>query len=115
MPQPPQYIRITDFSTDEANSLTGRSTVRTANLDTELDNAKLTLDQIVTNMGLIQRDDGKLLDQVVSQASLSSAVTALFVAIGTTPRGAWLTATSYAYRDIIETGSPIAPDRKSVV
>ena len=109
MPQPPQYIRITDFSTDEANSLSGRSTVRTANLDTELDNVKLTLDQLNTNIGLIQRDDGKLLDQVVSQASLSSAVTALFVAIGANPRGAWLTATVYAFKDIIETGSPIAP------
>ena len=109
MPQPPQYTRITDFSTDEANNLTGRSTVRTPNLDTELDNVKLTLDQLLTNIGLIQRDDGKLLDGVVTQASLSSAVTALFVAIGANPRGAWLTATVYAVKDIIETGAPIAP------
>ena len=108
MPQPPQYIRITDFSTDEANNLTGRSTVRTPNLDTELDNVKLTLDQILTNIGLIQRDDGKLLDGIVTQASLSSAVTALFVAIGANPRGAWLTAIAYAKNDIIETGVPIA-------
>ena len=109
MPQPPQYTRITDFSTDEANNLTGRSTVRTPNLDTELDNVKLTLDQILTNIGLIQRDDGKLLDGVVTQASLSSAVTALFVAIGANPRGAWLTSTVYAVKDIIETGSPVTP------
>ena len=109
MPQPPQYTRITSFSADEANNLAGRSTVRTVNLNTEFDNAKLTLDQLVTNSGLIQRDDGKLLDGVVSQASLSSAVTALFISIGANPRGAWLTATVYAFRDIIETGAPVAP------
>ena len=109
MPQPPQYTRITSFSADEANNLAGRSTVRTVNLNTEFDNAKLTLDQLVTNSGLIQRDDGKLLDGVVTQASLSVAVTALFVSIGANPRGAWLTATSYAVKDIIETGAPIAP------
>ena len=109
MPQPPQYLRITDFSTDEANNLTGRSTVRTPNLDTEFDNVKLTLDQLLTNIGLIQRDDGKLLDGIVTQASLSSTVTALFVAIGANPRGAWLTGTLYAAKDIIETGAPVAP------
>ena len=109
MPQPPQYTRITSFSADEANNLTGRSTVRTTNLNTEFDNAKLTLDQLVTNAGLIQRDDGKLLDGVVTQASLSVAVTALFVAAGANPRGAWLTVTAYAVKDIIETGAPIAP------
>ena len=109
MPQPPQYTRITSFSADEANNLTGRSTVRTTNLNTEFDNAKLTLDQILTNLGLIQRDDGKLLDGIVTLASLSSAVTALFVAGGGNPRGAWLTATAYAFKDIIETGAPVVP------
>ena len=109
MPQPPQYLRITDFSNDEANSLSGRSTVRTPNLDTEFDNLKLTLDQLLTNIGLLQRDDGKLLDGIVTQASLSSAVTALFVAIGANPRGAWLTVTVYAKNDIIETGAPVVP------
>ena len=62
----------------------------------------------MTNIGLIQRDDGKLLDGIVTQASLSVAVTALFVAIGANPRGAWLTVTAYAVKDIIETGAPIA-------
>ena len=109
MPQPPQYTRITSFSADEANNLAGRSTVRTVNLNTEFDNAKLTLDQLVTNIGLIQRDDGKLLDGIVTQASLSVSVTALLIAAGANPRGAWLTATSYAVKDIIETGAPLAP------
>lgn len=109
MTQPAQYTPTTDFSQDEANSVSGRSNVRTAQLDTEFINIQTSINQLVTNIGLLQRDDGALLDGIVTMQALSAAVTALFVSIGANPRGAWVTATAYAVKDIIETGSPLAP------
>jgi hypothetical protein len=71
MSQPPPYNITTDFSQDEANNSGGRSTVRTANLDAEFANIELTLDAILGNLVLIQRDDGKLQDEVVEFFNLS--------------------------------------------
>lgn len=107
--QPAQYTPTTDFSQDEASSVSGRSGVRTPQLDTEFINIQTSINQLVTNNGLLQRDDGALLDGIVTLQALSAAVTALFVSIGANPRGAWVTATAYAVKDIIETGSPLAP------
>ena len=57
MPNPPAYNQITDFSNDEGNNVSGRSTVRTSNLDTEFINIEATLDQIVTNLALAQSSE----------------------------------------------------------
>lgn len=105
--QPPAYNITTDFSNDEASALAGRSTVRTANLDTEFANVKLTLDALLTNIALLQRDDGALHDAIVTTDSLSANVKTLFGAGGITPRGAWVTATAYAVRDVVETLVPL--------
>lgn len=109
MAQPTQYSPTTDFSQDEANNLAGRSTVRTAQLDAELAAIALTAQNLITNIGLLQRDDGKLKDSIVEMYALSAGVLALFYAEGSAPRGLWLTATAYAVKDIIETGSPLTP------
>ena len=47
MPSPPAYNQTTDFSNDEAGAVAGRSTVRTANLDTELVNIEATLTKLL--------------------------------------------------------------------
>ena len=62
MSQPTPYTVQTSFNQDEVNGAGGRSTVKTASLDTEFDNLKTTLDEILTNLALLQRDDGKIKD-----------------------------------------------------
>lgn len=109
MAQPTPYVPVTDFSNDEATNLSGRSTVRTAQLDAELAAISLTATQFLTNLALLQRDDGKLKDSIIETYMLSATILAMFVSIGAGPRGAWLTATSYVVRDIVETGSPLTP------
>jgi hypothetical protein len=106
MSQPPQYTPATNFQQEETNAVAGRSTLRNAMLDAELAALRLSVNALVTNIALIQRDDGQLRDTVVTIASLSSAVSLLIAAGGFTPRGTWLTATVYAFKDIVETGSP---------
>ncbi len=101
MAQPTPYVRATDFSSEEASAVGGRSTVRTAALDAELDALGLTANETRVNIGLIQRDDGKVKDGVVELHTLAGDTRALLAAGQGLPRGAWLTATAYALRDIV--------------
>ncbi len=103
MAQPQPYTPTASFEGDEANAVSGRSTVRTGALDTELANIQTSLNQAITNLGLIQRDDGALRDLIVDIGSLSSAVLLLMGSAGFTisnPLG-WLTATTYAARAVV--------------
>jgi hypothetical protein len=101
MAQPTPYSLATDFSAEEANNQTGRSTVRTTALDAELAAIEVTLDQLCTNIGLIQRDDGQIRDGMVKIHTLGDDVRVLFSLYGATVRGAWLTATSYVKADVV--------------
>lgn len=101
MTQPTPYSRSTAFADEESSNVGGRSTVRTGRVDAEFDAIALTFAQTLANLALIQRDDTKLKDNVVELHTLSSAVLALLTTYGATPRGAWVTATSYAYKDLV--------------
>ncbi len=101
MAQAPKYERQADFSDDEARSVTGRSTVRTAALDAELDAIQATVNALRSNLALLQRDDGRLGDGVVEPHTLSTAIKAL-IGGGWNPRGAWQQSTSYAIKDFVE-------------
>ena len=103
MAQAPKYERQADFSDDEARSVTGRSTVRTAALDAELDAIQATVNALRSNLALLQRDDGRLMDGAVEQHTLSATVKAL-IGGGWNPRGSWQQNTPYAARDVVETG-----------
>ena len=108
MAQPTAYTPATDFSTDEANAVSGRSTVRTANLDTEFSALKTTTDQIRTNLAILQRDDTKMRDQVVELHTLSASVLALINSNGWTKNAAgypWLTATTYVVGNFVTNGN----------
>jgi hypothetical protein len=105
MSQPPDYTITTDFSEEEADGVSGRSTLRNAALDAELANIAISINALVTNIGLLQRDDGQLQDGIVSLASLSAAVLAFLTAAGGTIRGPWLTATAYAVKDVVTEGT----------
>lgn len=99
MSQPTPYTPTTDFSQQEANNASGRSTVNTAALDAEFANIESTLDSVVSNIGIIQRDDGYLADSIVTVPALSRDVLSLLG--GFVNRGDWLTATAYAVNDLV--------------
>ena len=74
MPQPPAYTIANDFSADESNAVSGRSTVETASLDTEFINIKSFIDQMRTNIALVQADDGTIKDDAVDLPTLADDV-----------------------------------------
>lgn len=95
MAQPVPFTIGTDFSEEEANAVAGRSTVRTPALDALFDSLKATTDQILTNIALIQRDDGALLDGIVRIHTLSSEVLALMASTEWYVYGAWQTGVAF--------------------
>lgn len=100
-----QYQVQTDFSQDEAAQVSGRSTLRTAQLDAELSGVETSITSLITALSMIQRDDGDLLDAVVLIQSLSSEVLALMGSAGFNVRGPWITATAYAVKDLVKSGT----------
>lgn len=103
MTQPTNYTPTTDFSQQEAINASGRSTVNTSALDTEFANIETTLDGLVANIALIQRDDGRLADLTVETRCLSQDVLTLMG--GFNLRGLWADATAYAVNDICSSGA----------
>lgn len=100
MAQPPAYVQETDFSDEEATNVSGRSTVRTAAIDTEFAAIESTLAMVLANLSALQRDDGALRDTIVEPHTLSASVIAM-MNTSVTPRGAWATATSYLALDLV--------------
>ena len=103
MPAPPPYDRQANF-VEYAAAHTSEP-YNPADHDAEFDAIEQTLDQLLVNIALIQRDDGQLRNQVVGLDSLSPAVSALITASGGTIRGAWLTGTAYAIKDVVTQGT----------
>lgn len=101
MTQPTQYTRSTEFAEEERNNTGGRSTVRTAQIDAELDAVGLTANETATNLGLIQRDDGEIRDAMVKLHTLAPDVLKIMALRTGSVRGAWLTATAYAVWDLV--------------
>lgn len=107
MTQPTGYTRSEDFSQEETDRLAGRSTVSTAGLDAELDAIAVSINETITALGRIQRDDGELNDLTVDVYHLRASVLALMGSAGFTvhnPVG-WLTATVYPARDMVTNGT----------
>lgn len=101
MAQPTPYNATTNFTVYAAANPNG--TYPPALFDAEFANIEETLDDICTNLVLIQRDDGALKNAIVTLDSLSSNV--LNFMSGSTSawvlEGAWLTATAYAVYDVV--------------
>ena len=98
--QPTPYNPAVDFSEEEALAVAGRSSVRTAQLDAELQAIATSINQIRANLAILQRDDELLRDQVVKAHTLDTDVLAL-IATACTPRGDWATETNYGIGDIV--------------
>lgn len=99
--QPTPYSPSANFAQDEANGVGGRSTVKTSSLDAQFSALSTTLGQVLSNLALIQRDDGALLDAVVRVHTLSSDVLTLMASTTFTVRGAWVGGTAYAKGDVV--------------
>lgn len=105
MSQAPKYTRTTGFAADERGNVGGRSTVRTAQVDAELDAISDSINALQANQSLNQRDDGEIRDGRVKIPALASEVLALLISYGANPRGAWLTGTSYDLKDLVTQSS----------
>ncbi len=102
MAQPPTYTRqynFNDYSTSNPSTPHLGSKI-----DLELDTAKTTLDALKSNLGVIQRDDGKLRNLSVHTEALSNAVLTLIKATenGYGVKGSWAASTAYAVGDLVE-------------
>jgi len=96
MAQPTPYIRQNDFSQDEANNVSGRSTVLTAGVDAELDAVATTLAEVLANLVLVQRDDGALMNLSVGLDQLKTEVTT-----GLNVATSWATTMQYVPRNAV--------------
>ncbi len=105
MAQPTAYSRLYNFVT-YALAHTSQP-YNAAQHDAELDAAETTLDGILANLLLIQRDDGLLKNASVHPDALSTATKALIGAgesgqLNWTPRGTWATSTAYIVGDVVQ-------------
>lgn len=104
MAQAPTYTPATSFYDDARNNAGGRDTVRTDRLDAELDAIEITTDALCANLELIQRDDGKLRDQIVEPYTLSPTTLAFIQGSRFNPRGMWAAGVLYLVGDLIQEG-----------
>jgi hypothetical protein len=74
MSQPTDYIVTTDFSAQESAGTVGLNSVDTTKVDAEFDNIETTISQILTNLALIQADDGTPKDDWVDLPALADDV-----------------------------------------
>jgi hypothetical protein len=99
MAQPRAYSRTTtfnDFSTTNPSDPHSGS-----NLDTEFVELKQNTDDLNANIALLQRDDGKLLNEAVHKDAFDQDSLALIGLSGYTVRGTWAATTVYASGDIV--------------
>lgn len=104
MAQAPTYTPATSFYDDARNNAGGRDAVRTDRLDAELDAIEITTDALCANLELIQRDDGKLRDQIVEPYTLSATTLAFIQGSRFSPRGMWAAGVAYLVGDLIQEG-----------
>lgn len=95
MAQPSVYNRLTSFSNYQAahpsDPLPGTS------VDGEFNAVKVTVDEVLTNLALIQRDDGALANDSVGRDQITAEVE-----VGFNAPEVWVTATDYdAFSDVV--------------
>lgn len=89
MAQPTPYNPSTDFSDSYGSS-------QDSDLDVEFENIEQTLDETLTNLALIQRDDGVLRNESVGRDQLKTEVVA-----GINTPADWAASTDYSVRDSV--------------
>lgn len=100
MAQPNRYEPQAGFAEQTRNNVPGRSPINARALDDELSGISQSINGIVGNLELIQRDDGSLKDATVHLHALGESVLNLMG--GFNLRGEWQANTSYAEKDIVD-------------
>jgi len=98
MAQPRDYTRQYNFKDFQATSPS--SPLPGTEVDAELNSVKLTLDDLNVNIAKVQRDDGKLGNATVHKDAFDQGALAVINSTFT-PRGIWVTATSYVVNDAV--------------
>lgn len=99
MSQPTPYVRASNFANQQA--VTPSAPLRGDMVDLELNLVKVSLDETQANLALIQRDDGAIKNQSIGFDQLKAELDGF----GFNPPSEWLTATNYAARDTVFSGS----------
>jgi hypothetical protein len=99
MTQPTPYERLYNFT--DWQTVNPTKPLPATQMDAELNAVKQTSDQTRLNLALIQRDDGKLVNQVVNPESLSAGTLAMIAQGEYVPRGDWITARAYIRGDVV--------------
>jgi hypothetical protein len=103
MAQPPLYSRQYSFSAFQTQNPS--SPLPAQQVDIELNAVRASLNAAIGNIGLLQRDDGRLANNSVAMESIQPAVR-LLLGAGWTPRGAWAPNTAYVVGNVVsEAGS----------
>lgn len=87
------YTPLSNFSQDESHNVSGRSSLKTASVDTEFTNIATSINALNNNIKILQRSDGQLTNGIVSMSSLSNTVK---YALGNNPDTAELLAQAVA-------------------
>lgn len=99
MAQPTPYSRRYNFTNYQ--TVNPAAPLPAAQLDLELSSVKLTLDQILANLRLIQRDDTAVANQSIGYDQLKAELNGF----GFNPPATWVTAHQYIVRDTVFEGS----------
>lgn len=112
MAQPPAYARQYDFTGFSASYPSDQHPG--VSFDAEFNAIRTSLNLAITNLGLIQRDDGNLKNALVTMDTLANDVLT-FIGSGDswTPRGDWATTTNYEVGDIVTDDSVSASGEKA--
>jgi microcystin-dependent protein len=94
MAPPTRYTRQFNFTNQQA--LTPTAPLQADKVDAELNALVVTTDQVITNLSLIQRDDGELANGSVGPDQLASSVS-----VGMDPPEAWAAAQAYTTTSIV--------------
>ena len=103
MAQPPSYNRGYDFSSFQTNN--PDEALPATQLESEFDAIKTTIDAILVNLAILQRDDTALANQIVTPETFSQDALVLAKVSEFGIRGDWATGTVYAINDIVNYNS----------
>lgn len=98
---PSPYSRQANFVSYEASNPT--TPKRGVDLDAEFNALRTTVNAVLNRLNEIQRDDGGIGNRVVHPDAFTSDAL-LLLGAGINPRGSWVTATGYTYRDLVNQG-----------
>ncbi len=103
MAQPTPYSRQYNFSDFQTSSPS--DPLPATQVETELNSVLGNLSGLNANIGMIQRDDGKLKNQSVHKSAFDTDSLALMGLSGFTVKGNWASATAYVVGDLVDYNS----------